>query len=203
MTRLFTMAKSQLRGRSFAEMMVLAKTSLFRDEPILVYSLKVSEVKGEKEGESKEPEVRKGDVLELERLQGLFRPVPWEFQCYRYDGVRDFFIAQNRDGIQHISWVYYEESPNRILRLGTQEAEIKYSLTLPPFRGRGVYPRVLKNIVRFLGQRGFNRAFICVREDNQPSIRAIEKAGFKSVGRVHLRKMMGVQVSKRFDTKEV
>jgi RimJ/RimL family protein N-acetyltransferase len=203
MVRLFTIAKSRVRGLSLNEIMALMKKSLFRDEPILVYSVNVSQIEEKQWKEKDIMGVRKGDALELEQLSSQFRPVPWEFQCHHYDRVKDFFIVYDNDGIQHISWIYYKGDPNRILSLGTQDAEIKYSLTLPPFRGRGLYPKALKAVVRYLAQQGLHRVFISVQEDNQASIRGIEKAGFKLVGEIRLRKLAGLQVSKKLDTKEV
>lgn len=203
MTRFFTIARSQLRGLSFPEILALMKKSLFRDQVILVYSLKLSQIDGKEGGGPGVMGVRKGDSVELERLIDHCRPVPWEFQCHHYDRVKDFFIAYDGDGIQHISWIYYNGNPNRILCLGHQDAEIKYSLTLPPFRGKGLYPRVLTAIVRFLGQQGFRRAFICVDKGNAPSIKGIKKAGFGYVGEVRLRKLMGFQISRRVNTSEI
>ncbi|MBW1803909.1 MAG: GNAT family N-acetyltransferase, partial [Deltaproteobacteria bacterium] len=89
------------------------------------------------------------------------------------------------------------------IRLGPEDAEIKYCLTLPPFRGRGLFPRVLKSMVKYLTAKGFCRIFICVHEDNLPSIRGIEKAGFKLVERIRLRKKMGIQVSGKYTPPEV
>lgn len=202
MMRLFTIAKSQLRGLSFTEIMALMKKSLFRDEPILVYSLNVSEIDGKQEDKWGAMGVRKGDAIELEQLSDHFRPLPWEFQCHHYDRVKDFFIADDSGGIQHISWIYYKGDSNRILCLGAQDAEIKYSLTLAPFRGRGLFPRVLKAIALFLSQQGIRRAFICVQKGNSPSIKGIEKAGFECVGEVRLRKLMGFQISRRLNISE-
>ena len=91
--------------------------------------------------------------------------MPWEFQCYHYDGVKDFFIVLNNEVLQHISWIYYRNDPNRFIKLGSNEAEIKYCLTLPPFRGQGMYPKVLKTIACYLKEKGYHRVFICINID--------------------------------------
>lgn len=198
MLRLFDIIKSQLRELPFDVFIETVRQSLFRNDPILVYSLRLNEAAGIEVEWRKVPQIRQGDLVELEQIAGKFRPLPWEFLCHRYDGVKDFFVAQSAGEIQHISWIYYRQDPNRLLRLGALDAEIKYCLTLEAFRGRGLYPKVLATIARFLSERGFKRVFICVHKNNFPSIRGIEKAGFKYVGRIRLVKIMGFQVSRKF-----
>ena len=99
--------------------------------------------------------------------------------------------------IGHISWLYYKGDPNRTLRLGDNDCEIMFCLTAPEYRGRGLYPSALQVILDYLKGAGFERCFICVRDDNVSSIRGIEKAGFRRVGIMKLRKFFGIQVSRR------
>jgi RimJ/RimL family protein N-acetyltransferase len=67
----------------------------------------------------------------------------------------------------------------------------------------GLYPATLNSIASFLGTRSFRRLFICVKSDNAESISGIEKAGFRRVGEVRLRKMLGIQISRPFSVREV
>lgn len=198
--RLLNIAKGQFRSVSFGDFVETVKHSLFCNDLIFVYTLNLEEVAGVEANNRSNVEVRKGSVSDLEETVGRFNPLPWEFQCHSYDGVADFFVACDSEGIQHISWIYYCNDPNRLLSLSDREAEIKYCLTLPAFRGRGLYPGVLRTIAQFLTQEGFRRVFVCVHEANTSSIRGIEKAGFKRVGRVRLQKVAGLQVSKRLMT---
>ena len=105
--------------------------------------------------------------------------------------------------IGHITWLYYSKDPNRLLRLAEKECEIKFCLTLPQFRGRGLYPAALRSAQQFLRKNGFERCFICVRHDNHSSIRGIMKAGFVFVGEIRLRKWFGFQISRRSDTSKL
>ena len=63
--------------------------------------------------------------------------------------------------------------------LSKTEAEIGPCFTYPQFRGKGIYPYVLKKI---LSEGGYNGYYMLVHEDNTASIKGIEKAGFKRVG---------------------
>ena len=176
--------------------------SLFRNDPVLIYLKELDPTGAAEQGKWADIKVSKGCLEELETIASDLAPPPWEFQCHRYDGVSDFFVVKNVGVIQHISWIYYRSDPNRILRLGSRDAEVKYALTLPAFRGMGLYPATLNAIACFLGTRSFRRLFICVKSDNSESISGIEKAGFSRVGELRLRKVFGFQTSRPFTPKE-
>lgn len=53
--------------------------------------------------------------------------------------------------------------------------------TLPAFRGRGLYPQLLRGVCARLRSCGTRRAWIAANERNLASIRGIEKAGFRDV----------------------
>jgi len=78
-----------------------------------------------------------------------------------------------------------------------------YGLTLPSFRGQGLYSKVLRAAVRYATQQGVKRVFGVVEKNNHAGIRGVEKAGFKFVGVTHLRKCFGIQFSRRFRTSKV
>lgn len=197
MIRLLRIAKYQLRGLSFTGFIDMVKQFLFRCDRLLVYALQLEHI-GKLEVDNCELLIEKGVLTELDLILNRSASMPWEFQCHRYDGVKDFFIARDSGGIRHISWIYYRGDPNRFLRLAPHDAEIKYCLTLPSFRGRGLYSKTLMFIARSLKESGFRRVFICVTRSNYASIRGIEKAGFKRVKEILLIKVFGLQLSKRF-----
>jgi GNAT superfamily N-acetyltransferase len=196
--RSLKIAASNFRMLSPGQFARLFAEWAYQDYPVLIYALE--ELPGcidESEG-GDGIEICKGDIAELDAVHSPGGLVPWEFQCHCFDGVRDFFVAKHSTGIRHISWIYYQGHPNKIVKLGRWDAEVKYSLTLPGFRGRGLFPRVLTAAAEYLHGKGFHRVCIGVREDNPASIRGIEKAGFKPVGRICLRKAAGVRLSRRF-----
>lgn len=59
---------------------------------------------------------------------------------------------------------------------------ISHCVTLPEFRGLGLYPAMLSYIVHILCSQGVERFLIDCNDWNLPSIRGIEKAGFQKIG---------------------
>lgn len=192
--------KSQFEELSLREFFNLLKKSLFTSEPICIYRLNISIKTTNFDTTIEDIDIIKGSVVDIEIAGENLNPLPWEFQCHKYDGVEDFFVAKNHEGVQHISWIYYHNHRNRLLSLGENDAEIKFCLTLPALRGRGIYPRVILSISNYLRSKGIQQVFMCVHRDNHSSIRGIEKAGFIKVGEIRLKKIFGVQISPLFDT---
>ena len=201
-SRLSGVAVNRFRELKTGDFLALLLRSLFRSEKNIVYAFDPSQVASEQIEPVVPITIRKAELGDLEIVEHDLKPIPWEFQVHRFDGVKDFFTAVDNKKIRHISWIYYQDDPNRFIRLGSKDAEIKYCLTLPEHRGKGIYPAVLREVIGYLKEKGFMRVFITVQEDNIPSIRGIEKAGFKCVGRVRLLKIMGVQVSRKYTPME-
>ena len=175
--------------------------SLFLDEHILIYGRPLASVAPPSAGDA--GAIHKGGPADLDAGRAALERVPWELQCDVYDGVRDFFVHTDHGRIGHISWLYYRGDPNRILQLDDGECEVKFCLTFPEFRGKGLYPAALTAIQRYLRERGYRRCFICVKEDNLASIRGIEKAGFRRAGSTRVRKAFGLQVSRPRRTRDL
>lgn len=200
MTRHLKILLSQYKELPFNEFCELIINSLYTDDPLYVYRY---DLEAEVRDVGMAPHsfiINKGDLADLNDEHRKHKACPWEFLCNQYDGVEDFFIAKNADGIQHISWIYYKNDQNRLLSLAANEAEIKFCLTLPSCRGQGIYPHVLLNILAFLKEQGVTHVFMCVHVKNKSSIRGIEKSGFYRVGEFRFRKLLGVQISKKYDT---
>lgn len=67
-----------------------------------------------------------------------------------------------------------------LVPIGSADLVLYKARTLPSLRGRGVYPALMREIVaRELPAGG--RAFVDCKVHNAPSIRGIEKAGFRRV----------------------
>ena len=92
------------------------------------------------------------------------------------------WIAESDGRMVHASWVETEAAwvgeIGRYLVVPAGDAYIYESFTRPEMRGRGVYPAVLATVSEHLGGRGIRRLWIAVESTNQPSLRAIQKAGF-------------------------
>lgn len=198
--KVFSILRDHYRSLPFLEFIRFLRNSLFKNEKILIYC-KSFEGLGAVDEKTSNITIAKGGISDLEAGRKRLERVPWEFQCDLYDGVRDFFLYKEKGNIGHISWVYHKNDPNRILRLGEKECEVKFCLTFPEYRGKGLYPAALQTIQRYLRERGYRRCFICVKDDNAQSIRGIEKAGFRFAGTTHVRMAFGFQISSRYDTK--
>ena len=190
----------QYSNLGLREFMALVFRSLFKVDRLLIYSRDLTSEITRIESHVGDEYIRKGDMSDLAMSRKSMAAPSWEFSCDLYDGVKDYFFYKMNGAIGHISWIYYKNDPNRIIDLCSYEGEVKYSLTLPEFRGKGIYPATLIEVQRFLKEKGYKRLFICTREDNVPSIRGIEKAGFKFVAKISLIKFLGMQVSKRYAT---
>ncbi|MFQ5912745.1 MAG: GNAT family N-acetyltransferase [Nitrospinota bacterium] len=79
------------------------------------------------------------------------------------------WLAQGKIGIEEIN-----------LAVCTQPGEVYLydAYTLAPWRGKGLYPVVLREMLQYAGQNGFSRALIFVAADNTASRRGVLKAGF-------------------------
>lgn len=172
--------------------------SLFRNEPIAIYVMDLDAQAAAETVEEGRELIRRGSGEDLEALTRIEGRSLWEFNRDRQDGVTDFFVCEAEGTIGHISWIYYRSSPNRIINLANDEAEIKYSFTRDALRGRGIYPKALRTIQEYLARSGFARVFICAHEENRASIRGIEKAGFRFAARRRLVKVLGFQVTRKY-----
>ncbi len=205
MNKVLAVLRDNYRTLSLREFVAFVWGAMFKSETTLVYGVLLSNIEPVNESGSSKYAVVKGERGDLERARQESEPVPWELRCDAYDGVEDFFVYRDLTSgtIGHISWLYYKGDPNRTLRLADKECEIMFCLTLPEFRGLGLYPGALRAIQQYLKRKGYERCFICVNDDNVASIRGIEKAGFRRAGSVHFRKMFGIQVSRRRKTKDL
>jgi RimJ/RimL family protein N-acetyltransferase len=205
MNRGISILKDRYRYLSIQELIALLWNVLFKHERILIYCISLQKSIAVDRDASNPIPIAKGELADLDRTRKQLERVPWEFTCDRYDGVKDFFIFRDSESgaVGHISWLYYQEHPNRTLRLGNKECEIMFCLTLPEFRGKGLYPATLRAILRYLKGRGYESCFICATDDNLASIRGIEKTGFRLRERTHLRKIFGFQITRRLDTRHL
>lgn len=98
---------------------------------------------------------------------------------------RRAYVIQGPPGVVAYGWVtrgeeQIAEVEGRI-RVAPDEAYIWDCATLPPFRGLGLYPTLLRAIARDLADEGVAWVWIAARADNAPSLRGFEKAGYLRV----------------------
>jgi RimJ/RimL family protein N-acetyltransferase len=104
----------------------------------------------------------------------------------------------------HISWV--GRNYLRIDELGVtwqlqeQERCIFDCVTLPAFRGRGIYPATLRWIVAHWSRSdNIQKFWIYCDSGNIPSLRGIQKAGFKRIGTGSQHRRFGIKQKAEFD----
>jgi hypothetical protein len=90
--------------------------------------------------------------------------------------------------LAHVSWLYDRAaegaSPPRYLDLAPSEGEISACVTLPNFRGRGVYGIAIRGIAEVARANGIMRIYMKTSPTNAASQRGIVKAGLVPCGRV-------------------
>lgn len=106
------------------------------------------------------------------------------------------FLAKINDEYAHYSWLRFKEGEiteiNRKINLGNGAGIIYNCHTYAKFRGRNIYPYILSKILMFLKEQEYKTAYIYTKGNNYPSIRGIEKTGFKEYGFVNYRRFFGV-----------
>jgi RimJ/RimL family protein N-acetyltransferase len=90
--------------------------------------------------------------------------------------------ATTPDGrVSSYAFVIFQSFYKRILGEADAVPIICNCVTLPAFRGQGLYPLLLNEACRHLAAQGHRRAIVTCAPDNLASIRGIEKAGFRKV----------------------
>ena len=122
-------------------------------------------------------DVLKDNFLQYRRYMG------WDTETMLRKGACLWVVYLNGE-LAHVSWTRTGDKIRSYFFPMTPECVlISHSVTIPEFRGRGLFPVVLEEIVRMLAQKGFKRFYIDCSDWNQSSKRAIERAGFSLIGR--------------------
>ncbi len=105
------------------------------------------------------------------------------------------FVVEADDRLVHASWVTTAAAWTRELRAylvpPMRDGYIYESFTRPDARGRGIYPFALRHIVTWGRTADVERLWVGVEEHNDPSIRAITKAGFREAFRLPYERKLG------------
>ena len=93
--------------------------------------------------------------------------------------------------LAHVSWLIPHEHdallPVRNLKLQPGEAEITHAITASRFRGRGIFPVVIGQLMDLARKQGLNKVYALTGVGNTSSQRAITKAGFSRGGDIYRR----------------
>jgi RimJ/RimL family protein N-acetyltransferase len=72
------------------------------------------------------------------------------------------------------------------------------AVTVGGYRGRGYYPNLINYMVKVLKEEGVNEFFIDVDENNVSSIRGMQKAGYKPIVKIVMKKLLSRKKYKFF-----
>lgn len=112
------------------------------------------------------------------------------------------FLAYVGEKIAHYRWVALGETemdaqPRAYIwkvRIGSDSAYSFDAFTVPEYRGLGIGPYVLNEVLDYLNKRQASRLYALVDKENWPGIRAVGKEGYRLVGEIILRKIFRYQV---------
>ena len=93
--------------------------------------------------------------------------------------MKIFYTCNEQGFLTHTSYVIPACVKFPFMKKG--DYEIGPCYTYPVFRGKGIYPQVIRNVVLSLGNTN-STFYMIVREENISSIKGIEKAGFIKCG---------------------
>jgi RimJ/RimL family protein N-acetyltransferase len=90
-----------------------------------------------------------------------------------------FAHLDERGQVETYAFALFDTQYKRVLQVPVSTPLIGNCYTQPALRGRGLYPRMLRTACLCLARRGFGSAVISCSPDNIPSIKGIERAGFR------------------------
>jgi RimJ/RimL family protein N-acetyltransferase len=137
--------------------------------------------------------LRRATEDDFARFRTLPYPLRRHAQLHDHYGIDECYLAFSEGAIAHLAWVYYPHeldkhpTPFRILR--RDEAAIANCVTVREFRGKGVYPAVIRVLLENLKQQGYQYCYMYIEIHNSASVRGVSKLGFTRVGksrRLHL-----------------
>jgi len=123
------------------------------------------------------PEARVDEYLRL----GEDTPEKLSRRLQRGDRL---FVGEVESELRFFGWLHLHEHPGSSPTVRT--ALIYKCFTAPEWRGRGLYTAGLCSARQWLAKAGVAAAVIDVHERNLPSIRGIERSGFRAFGRFWL-----------------
>jgi RimJ/RimL family protein N-acetyltransferase len=131
--------------------------------------------------------VRRAEDADFREFRCLPAPFPRHAEFREKFGLDQCYMGFVDDEIAHIAWIYYpheaKRHPTRFRRLRSDEVAIANCVTLPAFRGRGVYPAVLRQLLARLQSEGYRHCYMYIDAGNEPSRRGVMKVGLAPVGR--------------------
>jgi ribosomal protein S18 acetylase RimI-like enzyme len=141
--------------------------------------------------------LRRADRADAARLEDL--PTIGRAEAIRrLDEGAELWLVERAEGAALACWIFHGRTPVLAARGGWLDlppdtACLEDTITSPHCRGRGLAPLAWLLIAAQLGRQGLVTLVTKVAEDNQPSRRAVEKAGFRASASMTLRRFGPVE----------
>lgn len=120
-------------------------------------------------------EIRRASMTDLMRC--LFQGEPPVSLKRRFLRGDEYFIASAGRLVVGIGRICYTATDEIVI--DQKEASLISFWVNPQYRGRGIYVGLIHEMLRALRKRGFYTAYIWADRHNEPSVRGIEKSGFR------------------------
>ena len=132
-------------------------------------------------------EVRRATEADFARFRDADRPLSRHAEFRDRFGLDACYLGFMGGDLAHVAWIYYPNEqhlhPTRFRRLAPTEVCIANCVTMPGFRGRGVYPALLQALLARVRDEGYRDCYMYVEKENAASQRGVMKAGFHPAGR--------------------
>jgi hypothetical protein len=145
-------------------------------------------------------EAREGTLEELVRFRTDTPALPTQFYGDQIHGVRRFYLGFVDGHIGHISWVFTSVDRPQQMRLGPGDIMLDGAYTRPECRGCGLLSAVERVILDDAKREGKQHAYTHVSSDNVASLRGVMKTGFRPVGVLDWRWVLGVALLRYDDS---
>lgn len=105
------------------------------------------------------------------------------------------FVADVGGEIVHYKWVAFDEAYvselRRNIHIDSDSAYIYSTYTVPDYRGFGLDPKVTAKVFDYLSEKGIRKVYILVQHSNLPSLRVMEKLGYRKMGEINFTQVLG------------
>ncbi|MBI1841712.1 MAG: GNAT family N-acetyltransferase [Verrucomicrobia bacterium] len=138
--------------------------------------------------------LRRSDQVDLERVRAAAStPLPQDFFEDRIHGLTEAYLGFLSGELVHVLWLAVSGQPSTVsgFRPKPREAEMRNVITVRPARGRGILTYSVRAAAADMKRKGFERVYAHIAENNTPSLRGFQRAGFVPTQRVVLRRVLG------------
>jgi hypothetical protein len=131
------------------------------------------------------------DLVALQYAKALAFPENIRRRYARGDSCHGFFVSGQLATLGWSGANYMELNIDETLDCPTAWGLFDF-ITIPAFQSRGYYTDALRQLAWLAHESGFSSLWIAVHPANIPSIKGIERAGFRAAIRLRKRRVLGI-----------